>query len=59
MSIYIDLKDNGLEKVYYNYIQYPSYIHYNFLSEYPNYAVPPHYFNISSIEYRHNFAFEK
>lgn len=43
MSIYIDLKDNGLEKVHYNYTQYPSYIHYNFLSEYPNYAAPPHW----------------
>lgn len=37
------LKDNGSEKIQYDYSDYPIYIRHSLLSSYPNYAAPSHW----------------
>lgn len=43
MNILIDLNDNRLEKVHYDYADYPLYIRKGILSTYPHYAAPSHW----------------
>lgn len=43
MSVFIDISENSLEKVHYNYCDYPAFVRREFLSSYCNYSAPVHW----------------